>query len=257
MVVAKNSRPQIHARRIGWIDETVPAADLPDSATRLAESLIGKPPRRTSSLPVRDTDKTAFDDACKRWAGRARGQRSAQAVVEAVRDAIGTPFGEAVERSFKTFVSLRSSDQSAALRHLFFAEREALRMPDVDLKSARPVKTVGIAGAGTMGRGIAAACLKADLSVVLIDSDSKTLERARPALADSLARLARSDQWPEGETERKLATLSLALLRIVVGVQRKPLVGLDQVAGRYEVSHRTVRPTFRVPAIHARVRFGS
>ena len=199
-----------YARRIGWIDETVPAVDLPDAATRLAESLIGRPPRRTSTLPVRDTDKAAFDDACKRWAGRARGQRSVQAVVDAVKDAIAVPFGEAVERSFRTFVTLRSSDQSAALRHLFFAEREALRMPEVDLKSARPVKTVGIAGAGTMGRGIAAACLKSGLSVVLVDSDAKALERARPALADSLARLARSDQWPEGEAERKLAALSLA-----------------------------------------------
>ncbi len=199
-----------YAKRIGWIDETVPAADLLDSAIRLAESLIGKPPRRTSTMPVRGTDKTAFDEACKRWDGRARGQKSVKAVVEAVRDAMATPFGEAVERSFNTFVSLRSSDQSAALRHLFFAEREALRMPDVDLKSVRPVKTIGIAGAGTMGRGIAAACLKSGLSVVLVDSDAKTLERARPALVDSLTRMARSDQWPEGEAERKLAALSLA-----------------------------------------------
>ncbi len=199
-----------YARDIGWVDETVPAADLLPSAIRLAESLIGKPPRRISDLPVRDTDQAAFEAACKRWAGRARGQKSIEAVVDAVRSARTAPFGPAVERDFKTFVSLRGSDQAAALRYLFFAERQAQRIPGIDPKIARPVKTIGIAGAGTMGRGIAIACLKGGPSVVLVDTDAKALERAKPAIGDGLARLAKSEQWGSGEAERKLASLSMA-----------------------------------------------
>jgi 3-hydroxyacyl-CoA dehydrogenase len=101
----------------------------------------------------------AFEAACARWAGRARGQRSIEAVVGAVKAALGAGFAAAVAHDFETFVALRASDQSAALRYLFFAERQASRIPGVDPKSAKRVASVGIAGAGTMGRGIAAACL--------------------------------------------------------------------------------------------------
>lgn len=199
-----------YAKQIGWIDETAPAPDLLPSSIRLAESLIGTPPRRTSALPVRDTDNAAFDAAAKRWAGRARGQKSIQAVVDAVQSARTAPFTQAVEGTFKTFVALRGSDQAAALRYLFFAERQALRIPGVDPKTARPVKTVGIAGAGTMGRGIAIACLKSGLSVVLVDTDAKAVERAKPAIGEGLARLAKSEQWDAGEVDRRLAGLSTA-----------------------------------------------
>jgi len=210
LVASGRSIGVAYARRIGWVDEIVPAADLLPSAIRLAESLIGKPPRRISALPVRGTDEAAFEAAATRWAGRARGQKSIETVVDAVRSARTTGFSQAVERDFRTFVSLRGSDQAAALRYLFFAERQALRIPGVEPKAARPVKTVGVAGAGTMGRGITIACLKSGLSVVLVDTDSKALERAKPAIGEGLKRLAKSEQWGAAEVERKLASLSTA-----------------------------------------------
>jgi 3-hydroxyacyl-CoA dehydrogenase len=199
-----------HAKEVGMVDQVVPAAALLPAALRLAESLAGKPPRRISALPVHAGDSQAFEAASQRWAGRARGQDSIKAVVEAVRHAITSPFAAAVERDRQTFVALRASDQAVALRYLFFAERQALRIPGVDLKAARPVKTVAIIGAGTMGRGIAIACLKANLAVVLVDLDAKALERAKPGIAEGLARLARSEQTGEAETQAKFQRLSLA-----------------------------------------------
>ncbi len=199
-----------YAREIGMVDEVVPAAGLLAAAIRLAESLAGKPPRRVSALPVRPTDSKAFEAAAQRWAARARGQTSIAAVVEAARRALADPFAAAVERDRQTFIALRASDQAAALRHLFFAERQALRIPGVDLKTARKVRTVGIAGAGTMGRGISTAALKAGLSVVLVDLDAGAIERARAGIGEGLARLGRSEQWAEGEAAAKLARLATA-----------------------------------------------
>ncbi len=183
-----------YAKEIGMVDQVVPAAELLPAAIRLAESLAGKPPRRISDLPVHAGDSKAFESSSQRWTGRARGQDSIKAVVAAARQAIDIPFAAAVERDRQAFVALRASDQSAALRYLFFAERQALRIPGVDLKAARPVKAVGIIGAGTMGRGIAIASLKADLGVVLVDLDAKAIERAKPALPrDSRASPAASN----------------------------------------------------------------
>jgi len=102
-----------------------------------------------------------------------------------------------------------ASDQSAALRYLFFAERQASRLPGVDPKSARRVASVGIAGAGTMGRGITAACLRSGLPVTLVDVDAKALERAKTAIAESLDRIARSEQWDEDAVAQKLSRLGI------------------------------------------------
>jgi 3-hydroxyacyl-CoA dehydrogenase len=199
-----------YAKEIGMVDQVVPAAQLVPAAIRLAESLAGKPPRRVSGLPVHATDPKAFEAASQRWAGRTKGQNSIKAVVDAARRALDDPFTVAVERDRATFVALRSSEQAAALRYLFFAERQALRIPGVDLKTARRVGSVGIVGAGTMGRGITIASLKADLGVVLVDLDPKAIERAKTGIGDGLTRLARSEQWSESEVAAKLARLSTA-----------------------------------------------
>jgi 3-hydroxyacyl-CoA dehydrogenase len=210
LVASGRSIPAAHALAIGMVDKVVPPADLLPAAVALAENLIGKPPRRVSGLPVHATDMKAFEAACARWAGRARGQRSIEAVVGAVKAALGAGFAAAVAHDFETFVALRASDQSAALRYLFFAERQASRIPGVDPKSAKRVASVGIAGAGTMGRGIAAACLKSGLAVTLVDVEAKALERAKIGIAESLERIGRSEQWDEGAVKEKLARLATA-----------------------------------------------
>ena len=210
LVAAGRSVGADYAKSIGMIDEVVPAAELLPAAIRLAEKLAGKPPRRISDLPVHAGDQRSFESASQRWAGRARGQDSIKAVVEAVRRAIDTPFAPAVERDRQTFVALRASDQAAALRYLFFAERQALRIPGVELKAAGPVKAVGVIGAGTMGRGIATACLKAGLAVVLVDLDDKAIERAKTSIAEGLSRLARSEQASEAAAAARLTRLATA-----------------------------------------------
>lgn len=210
LVASGRSIPAAHALAIGMVDKVVPSADLLPSAIALAESLIGKPPRRVSGLPVHDTDMKAFETASARWVGRARGQGSVEAVVAAVKAALGASFAAAVAQGFETFVALRASDQSAALRYLFFAERQASRIPGVDPKSAKRVASMGIAGAGTMGRGIAAACLRSGLAVTLVDVDAKALERAKTGIAESLERIARSEQWDEGAAAQKLSRLAIA-----------------------------------------------
>jgi 3-hydroxyacyl-CoA dehydrogenase len=210
LVASGRSIPAAHALAIGIVDKVVSSSELLPSAIALAESLIGTPTRRVSALRVHDTDTKTFETASARWASRARGQRSVEAVVAAVKAALDASFAAAVARDFETFVALRASDQSAALRYLFFAERQASRIPGVDPKSAKRVASVGTAGAGTMGRGIAAACLKSGLTVTLVDVETKALERARTGIAESLDRMARSEQWDEGAVAQKLARLEIA-----------------------------------------------
>ena len=65
------------------------------------------------------------------------------------------PFVEALAQEREMFQRLRSGSEAAALRHLFFAEREASKVPGLDNVAPRTIKRIGVIGAGTMGVGIA------------------------------------------------------------------------------------------------------
>jgi 3-hydroxyacyl-CoA dehydrogenase len=88
---------------------------------------------------------------------------------------LGFEQGEAQEAQL--FDELRASPQSRALRHLFFAQRQAARSPSLAKNLAlRPLHQVGVLGVGTMGRGIAMNFLNAGLYVVLVDQTQIALD---------------------------------------------------------------------------------
>ena len=96
------------------------------------------------------------------------------------------------------FVALRDGSQSAALRYLFMAERSATRLDKLKEVEPLPLGTVGVVGGGTMGAGIAAACLLAGLSVVMIERDPDALHagesRVWATLENSLKRTLISEK---------------------------------------------------------------
>jgi len=80
-------------------------------------------------------------------------------------------FDEGMARERALFMELMNSPESRALRHLFMAERAAAKIADVPADTpVRPIKTVGVIGAGTMGGGIAMACLNAGFIVTLVET---------------------------------------------------------------------------------------
>jgi 3-hydroxyacyl-CoA dehydrogenase len=100
------------------------------------------------------------------------------AVLDAVEAAMTMPFDEASLRERELFAECVVSTESKALRHMFFAEREAAKVPDVPRST--PVATIGraaVIGAGTMGGGIAMAYASAGIPVVLKDVDAAAVER--------------------------------------------------------------------------------
>ncbi|WP_420858327.1 3-hydroxyacyl-CoA dehydrogenase NAD-binding domain-containing protein [Marivivens marinus] len=183
----------VNARRAfetGLID-AVATSDLLEAAIDMARS--GTSPAPTLARPVRsETAPGAFDAAAERIQSRARGQIAPEAAVEALRNAIALPVEQALLREAATFQSLRDSDQSKALRHIFFAERATTRLDRLKGVTPLPLFHVGIIGGGTMGAGIAAACLLAGLTVTMIERDviaaSAGRDRVQTILDDSLKR---------------------------------------------------------------------
>lgn len=89
------------------------------------------------------------------------------------------PFDEGLQRERELFLALVPTTAAQALRYQFKAEREATKLPAGTENSPRPVRTVAVVGAGTMGTGIAIAALDAGLAVLLLEQDAAALERGR------------------------------------------------------------------------------
>ncbi len=168
----------------GFVDEIV-ATDLGAAAVAFARSLVTADagPRRTASRPLPNVEPGVFERH-EKAARKRRGEPAPEKIVAAVRRAIDMPFAEAVARARADFLALRDTPEAKALRHAFFAEREAAKLPPgVEAATPRPLDTAAVIGAGTMGQGIAIALLDAGLKVTLIETAEDALARARERLA--------------------------------------------------------------------------
>ena len=174
------------------IADRIAAADLRRAALELARSLVGRPLRRTGDLPVAAFDRPAADAKVAEIRKRARGAEAPGRAADLVLLAAELPLSEGLARERETFLELRASDQSAALRHAFFAEREVWRVPGLEDVAPRPVRSVGIVGAGTMGSGIAVAFADAGFPVKVIEAGEQALAAGRARVAEIYERLVAS-----------------------------------------------------------------
>lgn len=136
--------------------------------------------RVTRQLPVRmgSVEEGYFEKMAAEVGRKKPAYPAARAIVESVQAAASGSFEEGEQVEARLFEACRQSRQSKAMRHLFFAEREAARIPGLDAKQAlRPVLKVGVIGAGTMGGGIAMNFANIGLQTVMLEAQEAALER--------------------------------------------------------------------------------
>jgi len=168
------------AQEAGLVD-ALADGDLLEQATRRA-ARAARDGGWTATLdrPVRQPgDRDAFDARAANIRARARGQTSPGAAVAAIIKALDLPAGQTLDAERATFLALRDDPQAAALRHVFFAERDTTRIERLRNVTPRPCACIGIIGGGTMGAGIAAAGLLAGLDVIMVERDAAAAEAGR------------------------------------------------------------------------------
>jgi 3-hydroxyacyl-CoA dehydrogenase len=165
------------AQAMGLVDAVL-TGDLRDGAIAFARAALAAPlPLPASERPVADPGEAFWAEQQATVAKRAKGEAAPLRALACVQKAVQAPFAEALAFERATFLELRGSDQAAALRHVFFAERAAPRPAHLGEAKPLPLRNAGVIGGGTMGAGIAAALRDAGLPVVLIERDAEALAR--------------------------------------------------------------------------------
>ncbi|EUC01150.1 3-hydroxybutyryl-CoA epimerase [Rhizobium sp. CF080] len=195
------------ALKLGIIDE-VAAGDLVEAAISAASALAGKPLRRTGELNVAAVDPVEVEKASVKILARARGQKAPAEAVRLVTSS-NRPLAEGLADERATFLALRDSREAAALRHVFFAERESSKVEELEGVEPRSVKTIGICGLGLMGSGIAVAALGAGYSVIGLDQTVEAAEKGFDRIIGLLERNVASGRLDQADFEAQKARLSV------------------------------------------------
>ena len=170
----------------------------------------GWPLRITSELNgrIREVNGGMFTAFRQKIATRARGQLAPWKIIDCIEAACTRPKAEAFRFERDCFVECRDSPQRRALTHLFFAEREARRIPGVGSEvKPLPIARAAVIGAGTMGGGIAMCFANAGIPVRVLELSADALERGLAVIAKNYAgSVSRGSLTPQ-RAERALSLL--------------------------------------------------
>ncbi|MCY4633430.1 MAG: 3-hydroxyacyl-CoA dehydrogenase NAD-binding domain-containing protein [Acidobacteria bacterium] len=217
VIVGGKLHPVDRAVALGFVDECV-EGDLVENAIAQARQLAaaGAPLRRASELEehleAARGRPELFDDFRRKMAKRARGFDAPYACVDCVEKALTMPYAEALKHERVVFNRLRESDQSAAQRHAFFAEREVAKIPDVPKDTpALPIASAGVVGCGTMGGGIAMSIANAGLPVTVLESSREALDRGMAIIRKNYAATVSKGRLSQAEMDARLARITPTL----------------------------------------------
>jgi 3-hydroxyacyl-CoA dehydrogenase len=199
----------------GLFDEIV-QGDLLQGAIAFARKVVAEKRglRKLRDERVRlEGDAAAFiAEAGKKVAKESRGFPAPPKIVACVEAATRLPFDQGLEFERKCFEELIVTTESKALRHAFFGERAASKIPDVpDSTPTIEIRKVAIIGAGTMGGGIGMAFANAGFPVTLLEVEQEALDRGLDTIRKNYAATVSKGRLAQAEMDKRMARFSTAL----------------------------------------------
>lgn len=221
---------------LGLVDEVAPSRTLRDRAVALARRVSREAPRRTRDLPVTAPAPGLLDRIEKDLGKTARGRNAPHKAFDCVKRSITLPAAEALRLEREAFMELVGSEESRALRHVFFAEREAQKAGELKKGTTmRAIRSVGVVGFGTMGSGIAMAFANASIPVVVMDETQEAVERGL-----SRVRSTYEDSRARGRITEDEAASRIAFIRGATdfGALAEADLVIEAVFEEMEIKHR-------------------
>ena len=213
MIVSGDPIGGEEAQRLGLVDELVDG-DLAAAGVAYAERVLAeqRPLRKIRDMDdktgaVRGTPEV-FAEFRKSVARQTRGFRAPENCIKAVEAAVALPFEEGLKRERELFLELMSSAESKAQRYIFFAEREAAKVPDVPPDT--PTLTItkaAVLGAGTMGGGIAMNFASVGIPVTVVEVNREALDRGLGVVRKNYEATASKGRLTAADVEKRVGLI--------------------------------------------------
>src|SRR5256885_6835515 len=183
---------------VGYAEEVRDVRPLPKSSERQDK--------------LNECDPAVFDEFRKANEKKFRGFVAPDANIRAVKAACEKPYAEGVIEERKLFMELMGGEQSAAQRYFFFAERKAAKIDGLpENTEPRPIRKVGVVGAGTMGGGISMNFLSAGIPVTIIEMEQAALDRGTGLMRKNYEASAAKGKLSEEQVSHAMGILTPAL----------------------------------------------
>ena len=203
------------AAKIGIIDRVI-EGDLLSGAVAFAREIAGKAAPKTrernEKLGTAEQNQPIFTAARENASKKQRNMMAPQAAIHAVEYATRLPFDQGCEMEARLFKECLFSDQSKALIHVFFGEREVAKVPDIPKETPIiPVNSVAVVGAGTMGGGIAMVFANAGIPVLLKEADQAALDRGLANIQKNYANSRKRGRFTQEYVDQRLKLIKPTL----------------------------------------------
>ena len=213
IMTSGNPLSAAEAAELNLIDDVLPNENLREGAIGYARDLAesGALLKRVRDITINASSlEPGFFDAYRRTlAQRARGQIAPQRIVSAVEAAVTLPMDHGLIRERDLFLELLNSSESRAMRHIFFAEREAAKIKDLPADTpVRDIRRVAIIGGGTMGGGIAMCFANVGVPVTLLEVSSEALERGLGIIRKNYAITVQKGKMSDTEMQQRLQLIT-------------------------------------------------
>jgi 3-hydroxyacyl-CoA dehydrogenase len=201
------------AHAAGVVDAIVDEQGLLEGAKAFAREVVatGQPLTRVRDLndKVSAVDPAIFVATRKKVAQTKRGFEAPLSCIACVEAACTLPFDEGMARERELFQGLRDSVQSAAQRHIFFAQRAATKVDDMpaDTKPQR-IERVAVLGAGTMGGGIAMNFANVGIPVIVLETEQALLDKGLGIVRDNYERTAKKGRLSSADVEQRMGLIT-------------------------------------------------
>ena len=211
MIVSGEAVPSEKLAGTALFDEMI-EGDLLAGALAFAGKVVaeGRPLKRARDIALGLANAEGFFQFARNTVGAvAKNFPAPLKCVDAVAASVNLPFDEGVHLERQLFQQLLQSPESRALRHTFFAERAATKIPDVPEDTPqRKIVRVAVVGAGTMGSGITANFLSAGIPVVLLEAKKEALDKGRAVIRGVYEASARKGRLKPQQVEERMALVT-------------------------------------------------
>jgi 3-hydroxyacyl-CoA dehydrogenase len=183
-------KPDSASIALDWgLVDAIASDDLAQEAIAFAKMAATKatPSALTARCVIAPLSTMEWETQAQKIAVKARGNTTPSEAFDALKEATTYAAPEALIAERNRFLRLAATDQSKALRYIFFAERSASKLPELKGIPPRAIERVGVIGGGLMGSGIATATLLAGLPVVMVEQNDASLERGLSTVKKNLA----------------------------------------------------------------------